>query len=142
MAKKKHAQKNHNTQKPASSTKAPAKKQAHKERGTLLTVLLVLIFLHAIFATYLGYISLKAEYAKTTWVLPLLTLVSVACIVAAVGMWYWKQWGITLYAVTCVVQAVVHLLMTGQMLVVFYDLLPLSILAYVISLQSKEKLFE
>lgn len=141
MAKKKHPQKSNHPSKPASNGKGPAKKPAHKERGTLLTVLLVLIGLHAVFATWLGYITLQEEYARTTWGLPLMTLVSVAAIVAAAAMWYWKLWGIYLYAFVCITQAVVHLAMTGSLMVVFYDLLPLSIVAYVISLQDKKKLF-
>ena len=142
MAKNKNNKAANQPVKSTSKAKGPAKKQIHKERGTLLTVLLVLIFLHAVVATYLGYITLKDEYIRTTWVLPLMTLVSVAGIVAAIGMWYWKQWGIILYAITCVIQAAVHLMLTGSLLVVFYDILPVSILAYVINLQSKKKLFE
>ena len=142
MAKKKQHKAVNQPGKPNTKAKGPAKNTIHKERGTLLTVLLALIFVHALFATYLGYTSLQDEYARTTWVLPLMTLVSVACIVAAVGMWYWKQWGIYLYATACIIQAAVHLALTGSLMVVFYDLLPLSILAYVINLQSKQKLFE
>ena len=108
----------------------------------MLTVLLALIFVHAGFATYLGYITLNDEYVRTTWVLPLLTLASVAGIVAVIGMWFWKRWGITLYAIVCAIQAVIHLMLTGSLMVVFYDLLPVSILAYVINLQSKTRLFE
>lgn len=148
MAKKKHSQKNHQSQKSQSSTKqavqtkGPVKKQVHKERGTVITILLAIIFIHAVLAAYIGYASLKDEYVKTTWVLPVLILVALVNIVAVVAMWNWKQWGITLYAISCIIQAVVHLLLTGQMLVVFYDILPVAILAYVIRLQSKEKLFE
>ena len=149
MAKKKHAQKSQapkktNAAKPASNSnaKGSAKKQVHKERGTILTILLVLILVHAILVAYVGYTSLKDEYVKTTWVLPLLTVVALADIVAAAAMWYWKQWGITLYAITCIIQAAVHLMLTGSLLVVFYDILPVAILAYVINLQSKRKLFE
>ena len=142
MAKKKHHQKNHNTSKPASQAKGPAKKPARKERGTLLSVLIILIALHSVIATYVGYSSLKDAYVSTPWGLPLLTAVSVAGIVSAAAMWYWKQWGITLYAIVCIIQAGVHLMMTGSLMVVFYDILPVAILAYVIRLQSKEKLFE
>jgi hypothetical protein len=148
MAKKKHNQqqqsKKSNNIKPTSnpSTKGPVKKAAHKVRGTLLSVLIVLIGIHGILGAYIGYTTLKTEYAKAPWVLPVLTLVSVAAIVAAVAIWYWKQWGITLYAVVCIIQAAVHLMMTGSLMVVFYDILPVAILAYVINLQSKSKLFE
>lgn len=118
------------------------RKKVNKERGTVLSVLLVLIFLHAVLATAVAYSTLKAEYAATSWVLPLMGLVSLADIVAAVGMWYWKKWAITLYAVTRVIATVIHLMLTGSLLVVFYDLLPVAILVYVIDLQSKRKLFE
>ncbi|MGE5377058.1 MAG: hypothetical protein ACM3XO_18535 [Bacteroidota bacterium] len=145
MAKKKHQQqqqkKNNNT-KPTYNAKGPAKKPIHKERGTLLSVLYVLIGLHGVLGAYIGYVTLKTEYVKAPWVLPVLTLVSVAAIVAAVAMWYWKQWGIYLYAVVCIVQAAVHLVVTGDLFIVFYDILPVAILAYVINLQSKRKLFE
>jgi hypothetical protein len=117
-------------------------KNVSKTRGTVLSVLLVLIFLHALLATAVVYSTLKEQYVATSWVLPVMGLVSLAGIVAAVGMWYWKKWAITLYAVTSVIAMVVHLMLTGSLLVVFYDLLPVSILAYVINVQSKRKLFE
>lgn len=143
MAKKKHnQQKKSNPLKSASSVKGPAKKTFHKERGTLLSVLIVLIALHGVLGAYVGFATLKDEYVQTSWVLPVLTLVSVAAIVSAVAMWYWKQWGIYLYAIVCIAQAAVHLLLTGSLLVVFYDILPVAILAYVLNLQSKRKLFE
>ena len=129
--------------KPASKAKGSAKKQVKKNRGTLLSILLVLILLHAIFATYLGYDQLKEEYVRQiSWVLPVLILVSLADIVAAIGMWYWKKWGIYLYAITRVIATAIHIVMTGSTLVVFYDLLPVAILGYVINLQSKQGLFE
>jgi hypothetical protein len=118
-------------------------KNVSKTRGTVLSVLLVLIFLHALLATAVVYSTLKEQYAaETSWVLPVMGLVSLASIVAAVGMWYWKKWAITLYAVTSVIAMVIHLMLTGSLLVVFYDLLPVVILVYVIDLQSKRKLFE
>ena len=144
MAKKKHNQqkKSNPATKPAPNTKGPSKKPDHKERGTLLSVLIVLIGLHGVLGAYIGYATMKAEYAQAPWVLPVLTLVSIAAIAAAVAMWYWKQWGIYLYAVVCIAQAAIHLLVTGDLFIVFYDILPVAILAYVINLQSKRKLFE
>ena len=145
MAKKKHhqQQKKSSSTKPVSSNvKGPAKKTFHKERGTLLSVLIILIALHGVLGAYVGYATMKAEYARAPWVVPVLTLVSVAAVVAAVAMWYWKQWGIYLYAIVCIAQAAVHLMLTGNLLVVFYDILPVAILGYVINLQSKRKLFE
>ena len=143
MAKKKqNQQKKSNPTKPISNVKGAAKKPVHKERGTLLSVLIVLIGIHGILGAYIGYVTLKTEYVNAPWALAVLTLVSVAALVAAVAIWYWKQWGITLYAVVCIIQAGVHLALTGSLMVVFYDILPVAILAYVINLQSKSKLFE
>lgn len=119
------------------------RKNIAKKRGTVLSILLVLILLHAILATAVAYSTLKEPYAAaTSWVLPVLALVSMADIVAAIGMWYWQKWAITLYAVTRVIATAIHLMLTGSLLVVFFDLVPVSILAYVIELQSKRKLFE
>lgn len=143
MAKKKHNQQKKSSPAPkqATNAKGPSKKPVHKERGTLLSVLFVLIGLHGALGAYVGYASMKSEYASATWVLPVLILVSVAAVVSAVAMWYWKQWGIYLYAIVCIAQATVHLMLTGSMLVVFYDILPVAILAYVINLQAKRHLF-
>jgi|WetSurMetagenome_2_1015567.scaffolds.fasta_scaffold48925_1 hypothetical protein len=144
MAKKKQNQqkKSNPAAKPAPNVKGSPKKPIHKERGTLLSVLIVLIGLHGILGAYVGYATMKTEYARVPWVLPVLILVSVAAIVAAVAMWYWKEWGIYLFAIVCIAQAALHLMITGNLLIVFYEILPVAILAYVINLQSKRKLFE
>jgi hypothetical protein len=133
----------------STSAKAPYKAKdkkpvkVKKERGAVLTVLLLLILVWSAFTTWVAYTNLKADYGpKQQWVLPVLFLVSVADIVAAFAMLYWKKWGIYLYAISRVVAAAVHLLLTGSLLIVFADLLPVSILAYVIQLQRKDKLFE
>ncbi len=138
MAKTKHV----NNMAKAKYVNEKGRKTTSKKRGTVLSVLLGLIFLHAILATGVVYSTLKEGYAAHAWVLPVLTLVSLADIVAAVGMWYWKKWAITLYAVSRVVATVIHLMLTGSLLIVFFDLVPVSILIYVIELQSKRKLFE
>jgi hypothetical protein len=144
MAKKKHNQqkKSNPSTKPAPNAKGPAKRPVKKERGTLLSIFIVLIGLHGVLGAYIGYATLKSEYVQAPWVLPVLTLVSVAAVVSAVAMWYWKQWGIYLYAIVCIAQAAVHLMLTGSLMVVFYDILPVAILGYVINLQSKRQLFE
>ena len=139
MANKKQSK----TAKQASKSKGTAKQHARQERGGWLSFILALILLHSIFATVMAFSYRKAAYSgSTSWVLPVLTLCSIAGIIAAIGMWYWKKWGIYLYAAISVVQAVVHILLTGSTLVVFYDLIPVAILGYVITLQSKSDLFE
>lgn len=129
--------------KPVSKASGSATKSTKKQRGGLLSVLIGLIFLHSVIAVYLGYITLKDEYASyRTWVVVGLSLLSLLDILAAVGMWYWKKWAIYLYAVTRVLATSIHLMLTGSLLVVFYDLLPVAILGYVINLQTKRQFFE
>jgi len=143
MAKSKRKRAVSQPAKPTSEIRRSGKTPVKKERGALLSFLIVLIFLHAAFATYLAYLSLKDEYVSSiAWILPVLTLVSLADILAAIGMWYWKKWAIYLYAATRVIATAVHLMLTGSLLVVFFDLLPVSILGYVINLQFKRDLFE
>jgi hypothetical protein len=75
--------------KPVSKGKGPAKKQVKKERGGLLSTLLVLIMLHGIFATYLAFTNLKADYAnQKTLILAAFFLISAADVAAAFGMWH------------------------------------------------------
>ena len=143
MATKKQRKTTGQPAKAASKGNRPVKKSAKKERGTLLSVLIGLIFLHSVIAVLLGYVTLKDEYAiYRTWVVVGLSLLSLLDIVAAVGLWYWKKWAIYLYAITRVIATSIHLMLTGSLLVVFYDLLPVAILGYVIDLQSKRHLFE
>jgi hypothetical protein len=129
--------------KQASKTGGAAKRPVKKERGALLSFLIVLVMLHGILAAYLAFSSLKEVYRdSTSWILIVLGLISLADILAAFAMWRWKKWGIALYAATQVVATAIHLMLTGSLLVVFYDLLPVAFLAYVINLQSKRNLFE
>jgi hypothetical protein len=143
MAKSKQAQKSSYSAKSTSKTSGQAKKPVTKKRGALLSVLLGLVLAHGIFATYLAYTNLRADYVDyKSWVLTGLSLVSIATVVAAIGMWLWKQWGIYLYTIASIVAMAIHMMLTGSLMVVFYDLLPVAILSYVISLQSKRELFE
>jgi hypothetical protein len=142
MANKKKSKPANKSAKPVSKAKGSSKQPVKKVRGGGLTIMLVLIFLHSILATAVAYSTLKAAYLSTSWVLPVIVLISLAGIVAAVAMWYWKQWGIYLYVAISVIGAVIHILLTGSTMVVFYDLIPVAILGYVITLQSKNHLFE
>jgi hypothetical protein len=142
MANKKKSKTANKSTKPVSKAKGTSKQPAKKERGGFLTILLVLIFLHSLLATAMAYSTLQEQYRSTSWVLPALALASLAGIVAAVGMWFWKKWGIYLYVAISITAAVVHILLTGSTMVVFYDLIPVAILGYVITLQSKNNLFE
>lgn len=132
--------KTHN--KSSSTSKGQPKKPVRKQRGTLLTILLVVILLHSILASYLAYITLKEDYIGfANWIIVSLVLVTLGNLVAAIGMWFWKKWAVYLYGAMAVLAGVVHLVLTGSTMVLFYDLIPVAILGYVISIQSKRSLF-
>jgi len=121
-------------QKPQSSTQRTAVRQKtiRKERGTLLTIALVLIALHGIVAGYLFYAQYtQSEYLSRPWVIGLMVVHSLANVVAAVGIWYWKQWGLYVYAASTLLAVVVGLVTVGVWSV-FYFLLPLVIVGYII----------
>lgn len=129
--------------KSASKSKRSAKTEIRKKRGILLSSLLVIIFLHAILATFLVYSSLKQDYiGQKTGILVVMILISLADLIAAVGMWFWKQWGIYLYIMATIVVAAMSIVLTGSVWVSLYQFIPVAILGYVISLQNKQKLFE
>ena len=143
MAKTNQANKSNQQAKSASKSKSTAKKAVNKRRGGLLSVLIILIGVHAIFASYLGYTSLKDYYVgQRSWILGLFVLLSLADIVAAVGIWLWKQWAIYLYTISTVILTAISIVLTGSIWVSLYQMLPVAILGYVINLQNKQKLFE
>lgn len=104
-----------------------------KERGTWLSVWLILIILHSILSVIL-IIDLTKQPDATTlpWYLSLLFIAAVAKIVAAVAIWLWERWGLYLYAGAILVSTIIGILMTGTLLIVFNDVLPLAILGYLL----------
>lgn len=143
MANTKQANKSNQPSKSASKAKGSAQKQVKKRRGGLLSFLIILMGVHAVFATYLSYTYLKQDYVgQRSWILVVLVLSSLADIVAAVGLWLWKQWGIYLYILATAALAAISIIVTGNVWVSLYQFIPVAILGYVISLQNKQKLFE
>jgi hypothetical protein len=104
-----------------------------KERGTWLSIWLILIILHSILSVIL-IIDLTKQPDATTlpWYLSLLFIAAVAKIVAAVAIWLWERWGLYLYAGAILVSTIIGILMTGTLLIVFNDVLPLAILGYLL----------
>ena len=62
--------------------------------------------------------------------LPVLLVLSLADIVAAIGAWNWRKWGLVLYGISTAAGIAVGLMLTGSQLVVFHDIVPLTILGY------------
>jgi hypothetical protein len=103
-----------------------------KERGTVLTIFLVLIALHGILAGILYYTErMDNSTLDRPWILSLMVVHSLANVVAAVGIWYWKRWGLYVYSASTVLGVVVGLLAIGAWSL-FYMILPLVILGWVL----------
>lgn len=104
-----------------------------KERGTWLSLWLILIMLHGIFASGLiWYLRSQRSDPSPSWILAILFLLAVADIVAALAAWNWKKWGLWLYALSTAIGIVIGLVLTASQLVVFHDIIPLAILGYLV----------
>ena len=112
--------------------KGKAAKQKPKVRGTVLTILLVIMALHGLIAGYFYYFNSKDTASlDRPWILSLMAIHFFANVVAVVGIWYWKKWGLYVYAASTVLALVVGLLSVG-IWSVFYMVLPLAILGWVL----------
>jgi hypothetical protein len=106
---------------------------APKERGTWLSLWLILIMLHGIFASGLiWYLRSQRSDPSPSWILAILFLLAIADIVAALAAWNWKKWGLWLYALSTAIGIVIGLVLTASQLIVFHDIIPLAILGYLV----------
>ena len=104
-----------------------------RERGCLPTGMLALIALHGVGAAYLVFhLRVDRDPGALAWMAPVLFALAIADIVAAVAIWYWKKWGLRLYAISTVIGIAAGLILTASQLVVFHDIIPLAALGYII----------
>lgn len=114
-------------------TKRKPARTAPKERGTWLSLWLIVILLHGILASGLiWYLRAQRNDPSPSWVLIILFVLAIADIVAALAAWNWRKWGLWLYAISTVVGIVVGLVLTASQLIVFHDIVPLAILGYLV----------
>ncbi len=78
--------------------------------------------LHGIFATYFYY-TVRTQNQPEHDTVSLMALHSLANVIAAVGIRYWKKWALYVYAASTIVAVVVGLLTVGVWSV-FYMVLP------------------
>lgn len=143
MAKANQKNKSNQQSKSSAKGKGAPKKTVNKRRGGLLSFLIILMGVHAVSAAFLCFNYLKQDYiGQRTWILVGLTLIALADIVAAVGLWLWKQWGMYVYIIATAALAAISIVLTGNVWVSLYQFIPVAILGYVINLQNKQKLFE
>lgn len=115
-----------------SNVQKSEKSVQHKVRGTGVTIVLILMALHGIFAAYF-YATIRTQEADLNrpMLISLMVLHSLANVIAAVGIWYWKKWALYVYAASTIVALVVGLLAVGAWSV-FYMVLPLAIVGWVL----------
>jgi hypothetical protein len=107
-------------------------KQKPKVRGTVLTILLVIMGLHGLIAGYFYYAYRMADASlDRPWILGLMAIHFFANVIAAVGIWYWKKWALYVYAASTILALVVGLISVG-IWSVFYMVLPLAIMGWVL----------
>jgi hypothetical protein len=120
----------------AAPPKATMQTKRANQRNTLLTIALVLVILHAILVVGLFWFGApEAQRTLGSIALWLTGLSAIADIVAAIAMWYWKQWGLYLFGIATIAGAVGALLATGSMLFLFGALLPAIIVLYIVAMQ-------
>jgi hypothetical protein len=120
------------TSKGSSKATSKGKPIQHKKRGIWLSLLLVVMALHGIFATYFYYVwRMEGAALDRPWILTLMIIHSLANLVAAVGIWFWQKWALYVYAASTVLGVVVGLISVGVWSV-FYIVLPLAIVGWVL----------
>lgn len=129
------------------STKSPGKpsqkQPIKKQRGTALTVVLVLVTLGAIVDAIIPLLYRKTAYEIThPVVLGGVIVMALLGIVGVVGMWLWKRWGIYLFVASVAVSIGVGLVVYPTIWAAFHGMIPLLILGYGLSTDNKRALFE
>jgi len=108
-----------------------SKEQKHKVRGFWLSLVLVIMGLHGVFATVLYYTIRTQDVLDRPWIISLMVLSSLMNIIAAVGIWFWKKWALYIYAASTGISIIAGLVSIG-MWSVFYMILPLAILGWLL----------
>lgn len=107
-----------------------------KHRSALLTTALIIVFLHGLLMAAIFW-TVRPDVEKTwgniaVWIM---ILSAVGDIVAAAAMWFWKRWGIYLYGLAAIGSAIVAVMASGDLFLLFGALLPAIIVLYIILAQ-------
>jgi len=114
-----------------------------KVRGGWLTAALIFIAVHAVFTAVLLLAWHKQVGPIPTPVLwTAAILIALAEIGGAVGMWFWKRWGLYLFIAATLAGIVVGFLMYPSQLAAFHGIIPILILGYILQRQNKLRLLE
>lgn len=109
-----------------------------KQRSTLLSIALVIVLIHGIIMAAVYWTVLPdAQRGLANIAVWIMFLAAAADVVAAIAMWKWKQWGIYLYGIATIATAIVVLLASGDLFLLFGAILPAIIVLYIVMPQRK-----
>jgi hypothetical protein len=112
---------------------SPKTRSTLKQRGGWLTGWLIFILVQSIASSGLiYYLWQQRDDASPVLTILILFAISLADIVAIIGVWFWKRWGLILYAISTTAGIIIGLVLTRSQLIVFHDIVPLAILGYLI----------
>ncbi len=108
-------------------------RQRTRQRSTILSVALAIVIVHGLLLTLLTIGQKNYQGEVTHPVIYVLFLLGSALdVVAGLALWYWQKWGLNLYLAATVMTALVGLVSTGSLLVVFAAFLPLAVVGYIL----------
>ena len=122
-----------NQPKSTSSQTKSTSNQPKKERGVLLATFLILVIASGIIQAVL-YVAQRRQDADLAMPIILaLGIVHAALnVIAAIGIWNWKKWGVYLYIGSSVLGVIIGVIAVGP-IAFFSMLLPVILLGYLIA---------
>lgn len=128
----------------AVSSSNPGKRQpVAKQRGTWLTVALVVVTLGAVLDAVLPLIYRRNTVEITTpWLIGGAILVGLVGLAGVVLMWLWKRWGIYLFVASAFGAAALGFMVYPSQFVAIHAFIPVLILGAALSADKKLPLFE
>lgn len=113
--------------------KETEKKPQHIKRGTGLTIWLILLVFQSVLSIILVMdLTKQPEDPSRPFIVVALFIFSAVKLVGLLGAWLWKKWGLLAYAIAVVGIAIIGLLLTGNMGVLFFELLPVAITGWLV----------
>ena len=116
-----------------SSKSSKSTSQPKKERGTFLTLFLILIIASGIFQAVIYIVQRRQDATLTMPVVLALAIVhAVLNVIAGFGIWNWKKWGVYLYVASSILGVIIGTIAVGPS-AFFSMLLPAIILGYLVA---------
>lgn len=115
--------------KPVSKSQT-SKKPVHKTRGFWLTAALVVMVLSGIVAAVF-YNAANTPEVDRTRILTAMVIANLLDVIAAVGIWFWKKWGLYVYVAATIIALIAGLVTVG-MWAAFYLVLPAVIVGWLL----------